>query len=61
MAHTHGNVVAGEALRLLDRQKEKINSDAECQSEVSVAAYDANVAARWQLDFVLGAPLSPCP
>jgi hypothetical protein len=51
MAHSHGNVVAGEALRLLGRQKKKINTYVACEAAVSAGAYDVTMAAVSPLHF----------
>ena len=51
MAHSHGNVVAGEALRLLGRAGQSINTYAACQGAVAAESYDPSTLGSFHLEF----------
>ncbi|MFL6519216.1 MAG: hypothetical protein ACJ8NS_03270 [Chthoniobacterales bacterium] len=60
MAHSHGNVVAGEALRLLGRGRKSINTYAACQAAVAAETYDPGTLTTFPLSFPFGTgPTTP--
>jgi hypothetical protein len=54
MAHSQGNVVAGEALRLLGRNGKSINTYAACQAAVAAEVYNPGAVATFPLSFPFG-------
>jgi pimeloyl-ACP methyl ester carboxylesterase len=60
MGHSMGNVVAGEALRLLGRAGGQINTYVACEAAVQASCYDPSMNTRFPLNFgYLGLDFGP--
>lgn len=57
--HSMGNVVSGEALRILGRTETSINTYAACEAAVEASAYDPVVDTTFPLHFVYNHPSLP--
>ena len=53
MAHSHGNIVAGEALRLLGQAGTQINTYVACEAAVNSECYDISMLNSFPLSFPL--------
>jgi len=59
--HSMGNVVTGEALRLLGRSGQSINCYVACQAAQEAEAYDPTTATNYPLAFTYANPFIPWP